>query len=143
MTTKPKLRKKKDDEPDISIAPLVDIVFLLLIFFMVTSHYDIAAGVQIKLPKITKKTVTPDAENKVFVIVDKAGNIYIDGKKIDIKNLKNRLSEEVKKKGVLRLILQADADVRHGKVVEIMDIAKNAGINSIVIAARWRSKNLL
>ncbi len=138
-----RFRKKKDDEPDISIAPLVDIVFLLLIFFMVTSHYDIAAGVQIKLPKVTQKTANPDAENRIFVIVDKAANVYIDGKKIGMKALKKRLREEVKKRGMLHLILQADADVRHGKVVEIMDIAKNAGINSIIIAARWRSKNLL
>ena len=138
-----RFRKKKDDEPDISIAPLVDIVFLLLIFFMVTSHYDIAAGVQIKLPKVTKRVAEPDAETRVDIIVDKDANIYLDGKKIDIKALKSRLSAEVKKRGMLNLVLQADADVRHGKVVEIMDIAKSAGINSIIIAARWRSKEFL
>lgn len=138
-----RFRKKKDDEPRISIAPLVDIVFLLLIFFMVTSHYDIAAGVQIKLPKVTKKTASPDSESRIILIVDKDANTYIDGKKIDIKNLKSRLTEEVKKRGTLNLVLQADSDVKHGKVVEIMDIAKSAGINSIVIAARWRADELL
>lgn len=133
-----RFRKKKEDEPDISIAPLVDIVFLLLIFFMVTSHYDIAAGVQIRLPKITKKAVNPDADNSIFIILDKDANAYIDGIKININDLKIRLNEELKTRGMLNLILQADIDVRHGKVVEIMDIAKNAGVNSIVIAARWR-----
>lgn len=44
---------------------------------------------------------------------------------------------------MLDLVLQADADVSHGNVVRIMDIAKNAGINSIIIAARWRSKDLM
>ena len=138
-----RFRKMKDDEPRISIAPLIDVVFLLLIFFMVTSHYDIAAGVQIKLPKVTKKTASPDAESRIIIIVDKEGNAYLDGTKIDIKTLKGRLTEEVKNKGVLHLVLQADSDVRHGKVVEIMDMAKSAGINSIVIAARWRAKELL
>ncbi len=133
-----RFRKKKEDEPDISIAPLVDIVFLLLIFFMVTSHYDIAAGVQIRLPKITKKAVNPDSDNSIFIILDKDANAYIDGIKININDLKIRLNEELKTRGMLNLILQADIDVRHGKVVEIMDIAKNAGVNSIVIAARWR-----
>ena len=138
-----RFRKKKDDEPDISIAPLIDIVFLLLIFFMVTSHYDIAAGVQIKLPKVTKKAANPDAESRIFIIMDKDGNIYLDGTKIDTKDLETQLNEEVKKKGMVHLVLQADTDVKHGNVVEIMDIAKNAGINSIVIAARWRSNELL
>ena len=138
-----RFRKKKDDEPNIGIAPLVDIVFLLLIFFMVTSHYDIAAGVQIKLPRVTKKTASPDAESRIIIIIDKDGNVYLDGAKTDMKTLKSRLAEEVKNRGMLNLILQADSDVRHGKVVEIMDIAKGAGINSIVIAARWRSEELL
>jgi len=138
-----RFRKKKDDEPNIGIAPLVDIVFLLLIFFMVTSHYDIAAGVQIKLPRVTKKTTSPGAESRIIINVDKDGNVYLDGARVDLETLKGRLAEEVKKRGMLNLILQADSDVRHGKVVEIMDIAKNAGINSIVIAARWRSDELL
>lgn len=138
-----RFRKKKDDEPRISIAPLVDIVFLLLIFFMVTSHYDIAAGVQIKLPRVTKRTASPDAESRIIIIVDKDGNVYLDGTKMDMKTLKSRLAEEVKNRGILHLVLQADSDVRHGKVVEIMDMAKSAGINSIVIAARWRSQELL
>ena len=138
-----RFRKKKDDEPRISIAPLIDVVFLLLIFFMVTSHYDIAAGVQIKLPKVKKRAANPDAESRIMIIVDKDGNAYLDGTKIDMNTLKNRLSEEVKSRGVLHLVLQADSDVRHGNVVEIMDMAKGAGINSIVIAARWRADELL
>jgi len=138
-----RFKKRKDDEPRISMAPLIDVVFLLLIFFMVTSHYDIAAGVQIKLPKVKKRTASPDAESRIIIIVDRDGNAYIDGKKIEMKNLKQRLTEEVKKRGMLNLVLQADSDVRHGRVVEIMDIAKGAGINSIVIAARWRSEELL
>ena len=138
-----RFRKKKDDEPNIGIAPLVDIVFLLLIFFMVTSHYDIAAGVQIKLPRVTKKAASPDSESQIVIIVDKDGNAFLDSAKIDMKTLKSRLTEEVKSRGMLNLILQADSDVRHGRVVEIMDMAKSAGINSIVIAARWRSEELL
>ncbi|MBN1904986.1 MAG: biopolymer transporter ExbD [Deltaproteobacteria bacterium] len=138
-----RFRKTKDDEANIGIAPLVDIVFLLLIFFMVTSHYDIAAGVQIKLPKITKKAPDPDAENRVIITVDKDAAIYIEGEKIDISALEQRLNKEIKERGVLDLVLQADMDVSHGNVVRIMDIAKNAGINSIVIAARWRSKDLM
>jgi biopolymer transport protein ExbD len=138
-----RFRKTKDDEPNIGIAPLVDIVFLLLIFFMVTSHYDIAAGVQIKLPKITKKATEQDGENRVIITVDKNAAIYIEGAKIDISALEARLIKEIKERGVLDLVLQADVDVSHGNVVKIMDIAKNAGINSIVIAARWRSKELM
>ncbi len=134
-----RFRKKKEDESQISIAPLIDIVFLLLIFFMVTSHYDIASGVRINLPKVAGKILNPEDENRITLIVDKTAKVYLEGKVIDHKELKKRLEIEVKEKGLLHLILQADSDVRHGNVVRIMDLAKSVGVNSIIIAARLDS----
>ena len=54
--------------------------------------------------------------------------------------LQKRLEYLVNEKGMLFLILQADKDVKHGRVVQVMDLAKTAGIHSIVIAARWKSE---
>ena len=135
-----RFRKKKEEESRISIAPLIDIVFLLLIFFMVTSHFDIASGVRINLPKITKGIVDEEHEDRITLIIDKSGQAYLEGKKLEPKELQKRLQDLVKEKGILWLILQADKDVSHGKVVEIMDLAKTAGVDSIIIAARWRSE---
>ncbi len=140
-----RFRKTKDEEDNIGLAPLVDIVFLLLIFFMVTQPpiMILRLACRSKLPKITKKAADPDSENRVIITVDKEAAIYIEGEKIDISALEQRLTKEIKERGVLDLVLQADMDVSHGNVVRIMDIAKNAGINSIIIAARWRSKELM
>ena len=138
-----RFKKNREEEPRISIAPLIDIVFLLLIFFMVTSHFDIASGVRINLPKITKKISGPEDENRITLIIDDSAQAYIEGKKIDEDALKSRLQALVKERGFLDLILQADKDVSHGKVVHIMDIAKSAGIHSIIIAAKWKAQDLL
>ena len=109
-----RFRKKKEEEPRISIAPLIDIVFLLLIFFMVTSHFDIASGVRINLPKITKRIIDEQNENRITLIIDKSGQTYLEGKQIEPKDLQKRIQDIVKEKGFLRLILQADKDVSHG-----------------------------
>jgi len=138
-----RFRKMKEEEPRISIAPLIDILFLLLIFFMVTSHFDIASGVRINLPKVTKRIVNDDEENRITLIVDKSAQIYLDGKKIDQEVLPGLLQKYVKERGLLDLVLQADKDVSHGNVVEIMDLAKSAGVNSIIIAAQWKAEGLL
>ena len=138
-----RFKKQKEEEPRISIAPLIDILFLLLIFFMVTSHFDIASGVQINLPNVTKRIIGEDEENRITLIIDKSAQAYLEGEKIEPKALQERLQEIVKEKGLLHLVLQADKDVTHGKVVEIMDLAKNAGVSSIIIAARWKSEGLL
>ena len=132
-----RFRKPKEEEIRLSIAPLIDIVFLLLIFFMVTSHFDVASGVRIQLPKVAKK-IYNEKTDKITLVIDKSGQIYIKGKKIDMKALSIRLQNISKEKGLLHLILHADKDVRHGKVVQIMDLAKTAGVHSIIIAAGWK-----
>lgn len=133
-----RFKMKKEDEMTVGIAPLVDIVFLLLLFFAITYHFDIASGVRIDLPKVTQKASDNEID-KVVLIVNKSGDIFLSGKKIDQETLKKELEALVQEKGYLNLVLQADKDVSHGKVVELMDIAKNADINSIIIAARWKA----
>jgi biopolymer transport protein ExbD len=138
------MRFKKDQEEEVrlSIAPLIDIVFLLLIFFMVTSHFDVASGVRIELPKVVKKIYNSDTD-RITLLVDRTGNIYLKGKQLDMKALPQALKTLVNEKGISRLVLQADKDVKHGRVVEIMDVAKRAGVYSIIIAAKWRADKLL
>ena len=138
-----RFKNRREEEPRISIAPLIDIVFLLLIFFMVTSHFDIASGVRIDLPKVTKRILGEEEENRITLIVDRSAQTYLEGEKIDLKSLKKRLQVLIEEKGFLHLILQADKDVNHGKVVQIMDLAKGAGVRSIIIAARWRGEEPL
>ncbi|MGD2124717.1 MAG: biopolymer transporter ExbD [Desulfobacteraceae bacterium] len=132
----------KREEPSLGIAPLIDIVFLLLIFFMVTSHFDVASGVRIRLPRVAKM-IYDQEENKVTVVIDRSGQSYLEGKKIGLKALGERLKSLVQEKDLVQLVLQADKDVRHGIVVQTMDVAKTAGVRSIVIAARWKSEKVL
>ena len=136
-----RFKKEKDEEIRLGIAPLIDIVFLLLIFFMVTSHFDIASGVRIRLPRVAKKMLSEEI-NKITLVIDKSGQTYLEGEKVDQKTLQKRLTSLIDEKGVSNLILQADRDVKHGKVVEIMDLAKRVGVHSIIIAARWHSERL-
>ena len=137
-----RFKKFREEEPRIGIAPLIDIVFLLLIFFMVTSHFDISSGIRINLPKVAKRIIGEE-QDKITLIIDRSAQIYLEGKKIEQKILQERLQSLMNEKGLFVLILQADKDVRHGKVVEIMDLAKGAGVQSIIIAARWKSEELI
>ncbi len=136
-----RFRKTKEEEPILGITPLIDIVFLLLIFFMLTSHFHVASGVPIRLPKVAQRPY----ENKgreIIVVVDRTGRIYVKGERIDLKDLGLKLKNLVERDGLSHLLLQADKDVRHGRVVQIMDLAKRAGVPSIVIAAQWDPKEV-
>lgn len=132
--------KREEISLGISIAPLIDIVFLLLIFFMLTSHFEITAGIDIRLPDITEGG-SDQSVDTMIVAIDKTGNCYLRKEKVTLKDLYLRLKGSAEQKKT-NLILQADRDAKHGHVVRIMDLAKKAGITSIVIAAQWEPEKV-
>ncbi|MBW1774357.1 MAG: biopolymer transporter ExbD [Deltaproteobacteria bacterium] len=137
-----RFRKAKEEEPRLGLAPLIDIVFLLLIFFMVTSHFDVASGLHIQLPEVAQRLFN-QKDNQLRLIIDKSGGMFLDGKRLDLKTLEKKLEKAVNEKDLVHLVLQADKDVRHGAVVQAMDVAKSVGINSIIIAAQWKADKVL
>jgi len=136
-----RFRKPKEEEPRLGITPLIDVVFLLLIFFMVTSHFNVASGIPIRLPKVAQKAYDRN-DHKIMIVIDREGRTYLKGEKIELKDLGPRLQNIVGKEGLIHLLLQADKDVKHGMVVHVMDLAKRAGVSSIIIAAQWEPKKV-
>jgi biopolymer transport protein ExbD len=132
--------KKEEISLGISIAPLIDIVFLLLIFFMLTSHIDIMPGIDISLPDITERG-SDTMTGTMVVGLDREGHYYLNKKEIGLKELFRRF-EQAAHPGQTSLVLQADREVKHGQVVEVMDLAKKAGITNIVIAAQWEPEHI-
>jgi biopolymer transport protein ExbD len=131
----------REEEPRLVITPLIDIVFLLLIFFMLTSHFHIASGLPIKLPEVAGRTYDSGKE-RIIIVMDSSGSTYFGGERINFKDLEGKLRTLVEKDGLVHLILEADKEVTHGKVVQVMDLAKKAGVPSIIIAARWKPKKV-
>jgi len=77
-----------------------------------------------------------------MIVIDREGRTYLKGEKIELKDLGPRLQNIVGKEGLIHLLLQADKDVKHGMVVHVMDLAKRAGVSSIIIAAQWEPKKV-
>lgn len=121
----------------IDMTPMIDIVFQLLIFFMVTTTFSQASsntsGIEVNLPKATTKEVQQQADD-IVVALTTDGKLIIDGAEYRPDQLRDRLTALSKSKPGASVIVQADISVHHGKVVEIMDIAKSAGIQRIGIA---------
>ena len=132
--------KREEISLGISIAPLIDIVFLLLIFIMVTSHFEVITGIDIRLPDITERE-SDQFPDTMIVAIDKTGDCYLKKEKVTLKDLYLRLKGSTEQKKI-SLILQADRDVKHGHVVRIMDLAKKAGVASIIIAAQWEPEKV-
>jgi biopolymer transport protein ExbD len=132
--------KREEISLGVSMAPLIDIVFLLLIFFMLTSHIEIIPGIDIALPDIAERG-SDTSTNTMVVALDREGNHYLNKERIELTEL-FRIFEETVQPSKTNLILQADRDVKHGQVVRVMDLAKKAGITTIVIAAQWEAEKI-
>ena len=133
-----RFRRNRAEEPSILTVPFIDCLLFLVIFFMLTTHFSVVSGLEIRLPQATRMILDP-RENNVNVVIDRSGEIYLEGKKLDPKELGERLKTLVAEKKSIQLVLQADKDAKHGFVVQAMDIAKSAGVQSLVIAAEWKS----
>jgi biopolymer transport protein ExbD len=132
--------KKEEISLGVSMAPLIDIIFLLLIFFMLTSHIEIMPGIDVVLPNIGEKGSDISA-NTMIVALDREGNYYLNNERIEITELFRKFKSDAQPSRT-SLILQADRDVKHGQVVSVMDLAKKAGITNIVIAAQWEPEKI-
>ncbi|MCM8803854.1 MAG: biopolymer transporter ExbD [Candidatus Omnitrophica bacterium] len=117
---------------EINLTPLVDVVFQLIIFFMLSSSFIMQPGIKVKLPKA--ETTDIIKEKEIFIDITEDGTILFKGKKVNLHQLENILKEEIKnKKEDIILIIKGDKETKHGIVVNVMDIARKSGIERIAI----------
>ena len=114
----------------IDIAPLIDIIFQLLIFFMLTSSFVMQPGIKVNLPKAVTSEVVK-FEN-IEIMVSSESVTYFDGKVVTTQELKNLLKQVAKRKQAV--LIKSDRRASLGRVVEIWDIARDLGISQINIA---------
>ncbi|HEY7864458.1 MAG TPA: biopolymer transporter ExbD [Psychromonas sp.] len=127
-------RIRAEDDTQIDMTPLIDVVFIMLIFFIVTTSFVRESGVEVNRPKAA--TATAQSKAGIFVAIKANGEIYIDRKQVDVQRVRAGLERLLADQGDVGLVIQADQDTRHGVVVKVMDAARDAGISQIAVAAK-------
>ncbi len=114
----------------INIAPLIDCIFLLLIFFMLTSSFTIPSGINVKLPKALTSDILKD-ENFIITITSE-DVIYWNNRVLTIKELENELGKLTNK--LRPILIKADRRASVGRIVDVWNLCRNLGIERINIA---------
>jgi biopolymer transport protein ExbD len=122
-------------EAAFDLMPLIDVVFLLIIFFMLTTSFrTIFQGIKVDLPTTTTKQER--IEQNIIITITKDNVLYLDKARVATSKLVSLLKKKLgEKKGLV--MINADKLVRHGKVVEIMDLAKQAGADRVGILTSY------
>ena len=133
-----KLRNDSGDSADINLTPLIDVVFLLLIFFMVSTTFERDSELSIELPQAS---AAPEVRNpqSIEVTIDARGRIYIDGRQLvntQSQTVVQALREASKDREAPPLVISADANTPHQAVVQVMDAARQVGLVRLTFATR-------
>ena len=131
-----KFAEKEKDTQDINLTPLIDVVFILLIFFMVTTTFVKEAKVSVNLPKAAQQPL-PETEQPYEIMIDSQGNYYVAGKSLASRQpaaLKQAMQELARYNKDKPVILRADANTPHQAVVTAMDVAAQLGLVKLSIA---------
>ena len=128
---------KQKDEAQIDLTSMLDIVFIMLIFFIVTSSFVRESGVEVNRPQASHSSSQKEAG--IFIAVTAANDVYIDKRRVDIERVQATLEHLIIELPEASLVIQADKHAYNGTVVEVMDAAKGAGISKIAIATDPKS----
>ena len=129
-----RFRRRKQHPLHLDITPLVDVVFLLLIFFMVTTTFSSAREMRLNLPRAETGEKIEENKQQVVVTVDKTGHYSIQGKPIADGQVKSGLAAAIAGDRMRTVAIQADKKASHGAVVRILDAARSLNLNRLVIA---------
>ena len=134
--------KKSKINPNLDLTPLIDVVFQLLIFFMLSSTFVVQSSIQIEMPEAEGATKLEQKDLSVTLAYgsggpDNKGKIYIENEEVSsIEELTRILSEEVSERPDLLLLIRTDTRTETGRLVEVLGIANSVGIKKNAIAAQ-------
>ncbi|ELR65435.1 biopolymer transporter ExbD [Photobacterium proteolyticum] len=124
------------EEAQVDLTSMLDIVFIMLIFFIVTSSFVRESGVEVNRPQASNVVSQKDAG--IFIAITSANDIYIDKRVVDVERVQATLEHLLLEQPEASLVIQADEHAYNGTVVKVMDAAKGAGVKKIALAAEKR-----
>jgi biopolymer transport protein ExbD len=123
----------ENGELAINLTPLIDMVFILLIFFMVTSSFVKETGVEVDRPSAATATLKPQAA--ILIGVTDKGEVWIDKRRVDIRAVRANVERLHAENPEGAVVIMADQEAPTGVVIRVLDQARLAGVESVSIAA--------
>lgn len=134
-----KFQKRQREDLELNLTPLIDVVFLLLIFFMVSTTFQKESELSVQLPKATQEPV-PAAPETLEIVINAAGQFYVNDRELvksDVRSLQSALSKLSNGRRDIPLTIRADAQTPHQAFVVAMDAAAQLGMLKLSIATSF------
>ena len=126
-------RTKEADESEINLTPMLDMVFIMLIFFIVTASFVKESGIDISRPNAA--TAEVKEKGNILIAISETGEIWIDKRRVDVRAVRANIERLHAENPQGSVVIQADTDSKNGLLVQVMDAARQAGVFNVSIAA--------
>jgi biopolymer transport protein ExbD len=128
-----KVRTEQEDAA-VDMTPMLDIVFIMLIFFIVTTVFVKEAGIEVNKPDASRAVLHKNAN--IFIAVTEDGGVWLDKKEVAVDSVRANIERLLVEQPTDYVIIQADIKAKHGLVIKVMDQVKAAGVDRVSVAAR-------
>ena len=126
-------RLQDQDETEVNLTPMLDVVFIMLIFFIVTASFVKEAGIDVSRPDAA--TAERKERGNILVAISESGQIWIDKRHVDIRAVRANIERLAAENPQGSVVIQADENSKNGILVQVMDAARLAGVEQVSIAA--------
>lgn len=130
------MRRRKhrtEDESEINLTPMLDVTFIMLIFFIVTASFVKESGIDVNRPAAT--TAEVKERGNILIAISDTGEIWVDKRQVDPRALRANIERLHAENPQGSVVIQADEESKNGLLVEVMDAARQAGVFNVSIAA--------
>jgi biopolymer transport protein ExbD len=132
-------RRTKHRTLELNMAPLIDMIFILLIFFLVTTSFVKESGVDINRP--TASTAVTKEKASIFIGISRANRIYLEKREIDTRAVRANVERALAENPDASIVIVADKESLTGTAIQVLDECRMAGAKNVSIAARLPSGN--
>lgn len=126
------------EDTGIDLTPMLDVVFIMLIFFIVTSTFIKESGVEVNRPQANSASAQDNANILIAVTAD--GQVWLDKQAVDVRSVRSHVERLRQEHPEGLVVVQADQEARTGLVVQVMDQARLAGVTDVALAASTESR---
>ena len=126
-------KSRQDNDAEIDLTPMLDVVFIMLIFFIVTASFVKESGIDVNRPDAA--TATVKERGNILIAITDNNQIWIDRRQVDVRSVRANIERLHAENPQGSVVIQADRNSKNGLLVQVMDASRQAGVTNVSIAA--------
>jgi|TARA_R110000822_G_scaffold187752_5_gene326543 biopolymer transport protein ExbD len=130
-------KKRTEEDPQIDLTPMLDVIFIMLIFFVITASFVKESGIDVNRPPITTKPPENSANRPIIFNITESNDIWLEGRRIDVRSVRANVERAHAENPQAKVIIETHPKSKTNTFILVSDQAREAGVNDIVLSTKY------